>query len=342
NNKKAHVEKALNTVYQTDDDLYAHYVLAFGKPAGNVSGSTTSWTPVINKNIGANFSVDRNDSGEFRYKYHGVDGDDIISTKYSIGGTAISMLNRNDMHIITGEGDDIVSVGQDIGAWYGPVGADIKYFTDMGDGDDILFVGLSNESIQINLRADGSLRAIGKDDYLSSGEIINVSGNYDSSDGGVISSTTISMGSGDDTILALGHSGGGNAVQNSVISLGSGNDIIQVNGSIERSHIDGGAGFDTLVISNGTIYSGSFSGFEMVELTSSGHLVLDSKDFAYDDVNRILKVTGDYGSSVDIQNFDFREGGVGHINENNTGYTTYISSDHPDMSLWIQDGVEIK
>ncbi len=92
------------------------------------------------------------------------------------------------------------------------------------------------------------------------------------------------MGNGDDTILALGWSDGGNAVQNSIIELGSGNDTMQVNGTIEASKIDGGAGFDTLIISNGTISSESFTGFEKIELMSSGHLVLHSKDFSNHDI----------------------------------------------------------
>ncbi|STK69455.1 Domain of uncharacterised function (DUF1707) [Escherichia coli] len=341
-NAKVHVEKALNTVYQTNDDLYAKYAASFNKPAGNVDGSTTLWKPVLNKNNGAYFSSAKNAVGEFKYIYNGLNDTDIISTKYSIGGTGRSMTTRNDMDILTGEGDDIIAVGQDIGRSYSTGYTDKKYLTDMGDGNDILFVGLSNENVQINLRADGSLRAIKKGDYFTSGEIINVSGDYDSDSGGVISSTTIKMGNGDDTILALGWSDGGNAVQNSIIELGSGNDTMQVNGTIEASKIDGGAGFDTLIISNGTISSESFTGFEKIELMSSGHLVLHSKDFSNHDIGGILKVTGETGSSVNIQDFNWQQGRLGRIEEDGVSYTTYISAEYPDLSLWVQDGIDIR
>ncbi|KAA2005137.1 hypothetical protein EA431_24425 [Escherichia coli] len=341
-NAKVHVEKALNTVYQTNDDLYAKYAASFNKPAGNVDGSTTLWKPVLNKNNGAYFSSARNAVGEFKYIYNGLNDTDIISTKYSIGGTGRTMTTRNDMDILTGEGDDIIAVGQDIGRSYSTGYTDKKYLTDMGDGNDILFVGLSNENVQINLRADGSLRAIKKGDYFTSGEIINVSGDYDSDSGGVISSTTIKMGNGDDTILALGWSDGGNAVQNSIIELGSGNDTMQVNGTIEASKIDGGAGFDTLIISNGTISSESFTGFEKIELMSSGHLVLHSKDFSNHDIGGILKVTGETGSSVNIQDFNWQQGRLGRIEEDGVSYTTYISAEYPDLSLWVQDGIDIR
>ena len=341
-NAKVHVEKALNTVYQTNDDLYAKYAASFNKPAGNVDGSTTLWKPVLNKNNGAYFSSARNAVGEFKYIYNGLNDTDIISTKYSIGGTGRTMTTRNDMDILTGEGDDIIAVGQDIARSYSTGYTDKKYLTDMGDGNDILFVGLSNENVQINLRADGSLRAIKKGDYFTSGEIINVSGDYDSDSGGVISSTTIKMGNGDDTILALGWSDGGNAVQNSIIELGSGNDTMQVNGTIEASKIDGGAGFDTLIISNGTISSESFTGFEKIELMSSGHLVLHSKDFSNHDIGGILKVTGETGSSVNIQDFNWQQGRLGRIEEDGVSYTTYISAEYPDLSLWVQDGIDIR
>ncbi|WP_250392908.1 GA-like domain-containing protein [Escherichia coli] len=341
-NAKVHVEKALNTVYQTNDDLYAKYAASFNKPAGNVDGSTTLWKPVLNKNNGAYFSSARNAIGEFKYIYNGLNDTDIISTKYSIGGTGRTMTTRNDMDILTGEGDDIIAVGQDIGRSYSTGYTDKKYLTDMGDGNDILFVGLSNENVQINLRADGSLRAIKKGDYFTSGEIINVSGDYDSDSGGVISSTTIKMGNGDDTILALGWSDGGNAVQNSIIELGSGNDTMQVNGTIEASKIDGGAGFDTLIISNGTISSESFTGFEKIELMSSGHLVLHSKDFSNHDIGGILKVTGETGSSVNIQDFNWQQDRLGRIEEDGVSYTTYISAEYPDLSLWVQDGIDIR
>ncbi|EEQ8884132.1 hypothetical protein GLQ51_004448 [Escherichia coli] len=341
NNAKVHLEKALNTVIQPNDDLYASYKLAFGKPEGNPEGSTSSWREVLNRNSGSGFTVDKNHAGEFRYTYNGLEDSDIISTGYSIGGISRTMISRNDMSINTNGGDDIIAVGQDIGRSYSAGYTDKKYVTDMGDGNDILFVGLSNEAVQINLRADGSLRVIDKGNDFSSGDLINVSADYDSDNGGVISSTTINMGSGDDTILALGFSSGGNAIQNSTIALGAGNDIIQVNGGIEASKIDGGTGFDTLIISNGTISSDSFTGFEKIELASSGHLLLHSKDFSNHDIGGILKVTGENGSTVNIQNFNWQESGLGRTEEDGVIYTTYISSDYPDLSLWVQDSIEI-
>lgn len=97
-----------------------------------MDGSTTLWKPVLNKNNGAYFSSAKNAVGEFKYIYNGLNDTDIISTKYSIGGTGRSMTTRNDMDILTGEGDDIIAVGQDIGRSYSTGYTDKKYLTDMG------------------------------------------------------------------------------------------------------------------------------------------------------------------------------------------------------------------
>ncbi|MEJ3026008.1 hypothetical protein WDJ69_23610, partial [Escherichia coli] len=340
-NAKVHLEKVLTTVYQPDDDLYAKY-------AWNLSGggapekSTTSWTPVLEKNPGVYFSADKNNSGEYVYTYNGVDDSDIISTGYSIGGTARTMVSRNDMVIDTRGGDDIIATGMDLGRSYSAGYYDKKYTTSMGDGDDILIVGLGNSNVGIHLKDDASLRIADRDDVISDGELLLPSNSYDHGSGGIISSTTITMGNGDDTLLALGYEGFGQAIVNTDIDLGAGNDILHVNGDVEAVSIKGGSGIDILAISHGTLSTKDFSGFEVIELgDNNGGVNIIASDLVKNGVDIVeggsLKITGSSNSTVNLDGDDWKSGGV--QSEDGVNYNVYTHDAAPDIKVLIDEHI---
>ncbi|HFP0119012.1 TPA: hypothetical protein ACHKFQ_004820, partial [Escherichia coli] len=340
-NAKVHLEKVLTTVYQPDDDLYAKY-------AWNLSGggapekSTTSWTPVLEKNPGVYFSADKNNSGEYVYIYNGVDDSDIISTGYSIGGTARTMVSRNDMVIDTRGGDDIIATGMDLGRSYSAGYYDKKYTTSMGDGDDILIVGLGNSNVGIHLKDDASLRIADRDDVISDGELLLPSNSYEHGSGGIISSTTITMGNGDDTLLALGYEGFGQAIVNTDIDLGAGNDILHVNGDVEAVSIKGGSGIDILAISHGTLSTKDFSGFEVIELgDNNGGVNIIASDLVKNGVDIVeggsLKITGSSNSTVNLDGDDWKSGGV--QSEDGVNYNVYTHDAAPDIKVLIDEHI---
>ncbi|MCN3363854.1 hypothetical protein MLK46_25515 [Escherichia coli] len=339
---KAHLEKALNTVYQPNDDLYASYAFGFGKPTGNPEASTSTWREVLNQNGVSGFSVDKNHAGEFRYTYNGLEGSDIISTGYSIGGTARTMISRNDMVINTNGGDDIIAVGMDLGRSYSAGYTDKKYVTSTGDGDDILIVGLGNNNVGIHLKDDASLRISDRDDVISDGELLLPSNSYDHGSGGIISSTTITMGDGDDTLLALGYEGFGNAIVNTDIDLGAGNDTIHVNGDVEAVSIKGGSGMDILAISHGTLSTKDFSGFEVIDLgDNNGGVNIIASDLVKSGVDAIeggtLKIIGSSNSRVNLDGDDWKSDGV--QSEDGVNYNVYTHEAAPDIKILIDEHI---
>ncbi|ENF6260238.1 hypothetical protein ABRW01_005317, partial [Escherichia coli] len=340
---KAHLEKALNTVYQPNDDLYASYAFGFGnKPVGNPEESTTTWREVLNQNGVSGFNVDKNDNGEFRYTYNGLEGSDIISTGYSIGGTARTMISRNDMVINTNGGDDIIAVGMDVGRSYSAGYTDKKYLTSTGDGDDILIVGLGNNNVGIHLKDDASLRISDRDDVISDGELLLPSSSYDHGSGGIISSTTITMGDGDDTLLALGYEGFGNAIVNTDIDLGAGNDTIHVNGDVKAVSIKGGSGMDILAISHGTLSTKDFSGFEVIDLgDNNGGVNIIASDLVKSGVDAIeggtLKIIGSSNSGVNLDGDDWKPDGV--QSEDGVNYNVYTHEAAPDIKILIDEHI---
>ncbi|WP_309820180.1 GA-like domain-containing protein, partial [Escherichia coli] len=339
---KAHLEKALNTVYQPNNDLYASYAFGFGKPTGNPEASTSTWREVLNQNGVSGFSVDKNHAGEFRYTYNGLEGSDIISTGYSIGGTGRTMITRNDMVINTNGGDDIIAVGMDLGRSYSAGYTDKKYVTSTGDGDDILIVGLGNNNVGIHLKDDASLRISDRDDVISDGELLLPSNSYDHGSGGIISSTTITMGDGDDTLLALGYEGFGNAIVNTDIDLGAGNDTIHVNGDVEAVSIKGGSGMDILAISHGTLSTKDFSGFEVIDLgDNNGGVNIIASDLVKSGVDAIeggtLKIIGSSNSRVNLDGDDWKSDGV--QSEDGVNYNVYTHEAAPDIKILIDEHI---
>ncbi|OII83876.1 hypothetical protein BHF00_00550 (plasmid) [Escherichia coli] len=342
NNAKAHLEKALNTVYQPNDDLYAVYKSAFNKPAGNPEASTTSWREVLNQNGVSGFSADKGHDGAYRYTYNGLDGDDVISTAYSVGGTGRTMISRNDMVINTNGGDDIISVGMDYGRSYSAGYTDKKYYTDMGAGDDIMMIGLGNNKVGVHLRDDLSLRIVDRDDNINNGELLLPVSQYDKGTGGIISSTSINMGDGNDTLLAFGYEGFGKAIVNTNIDLGAGNDIIHVNGDVDAVNIKGGAGMDTLAISHGTISTTDFSGFEVIELgDNNGGINVIASALVHSGVDAIeggiLKITGTSNTRVNLDGNDWKSGGA--LSEDGVNYNVYTHDAAPDIKILIDEHI---
>ena len=342
NNAKAHLEKALNTVYQPNDDLYAVYKFGFNKPTGNPEASTTSWREVLNQNGVSGFSVDQGHDGSYRYIYNGLDGDDVISTAYSVGGTGRTMVSRNDMVINTNAGDDIISVGMDYGRSYSAGYTDKKYVTNMGAGDDIMMIGLGNNKVGVHLRDDLSLRIVDRDDTINNGELLFPVSQYDKGTGGIISSTTINMGDGNDTLLACGYEEGGKAIVNSNIDLGAGNDIIHVNGDVEAVNIKGGAGMDTLAISHGTLTTTDFSGFEVIELgDNNGGINVIASALVHSGVDAIeggiLKITGTSNTRVNLDGNDWKFGGP--LSEDGVNYNVYTHDAAPGIKILIDEHI---
>ncbi len=342
NNAKAHLEKALNTVYQPNDDLYAVYKSAFNKPAGNPEASTTSWREVLNQNGVSGFSADKGHDGAYRYTYNGLDGDDVISTAYSVGGTGRTMVSRNDMVINTNDGDDIISVGMDYGRSYSAGYTDKKYYTEMGAGDDIMMIGLGNNKVGVHLRDDLSLRIVDRDDNINNGELLLPVSQYDKGTGGIISSTSINMGDGNDTLLAFGYEGFGKAIVNTNIDLGAGNDIIHVNGDVEAVNIKGGAGMDTLAISHGTLTTTDFSGFEVIELgDNNGGINVIASALVHSGVDAIeggtLKITGTSNTRVNLDGNDWKSGGP--LSEDGVNYNVYTHDEAPGIKILIDEHI---
>ncbi|MCX0120728.1 hypothetical protein NMW32_19080 [Escherichia coli] len=338
-------EKAFSNVYQTGD-LYAKTdtTSMFAPAATKLAKSTAQWTTILEKNAGAQMSQDQNAGGETRYIYNGSSGSDVITVGESFGGTGLNMAaTRNDMKVMTGDGDDIIITGRDYGRLASSGQWDYKYLTEMGDGNDTLIVGASNSNLNVILFNDGSIGAVNKDNSQF-GDVIPFDSAYDTSYGGQISGTTIDMGSGNDTVLALGYESGGTAVINATIKLGAGNDTIQIYGDVEGgsspSVITGDAGMDTLIITNGSVFSEHFSGFEKIELGSKGEVKIVAKDLVGNDSNVIqggmLKITGNSDSKVDLDG-EWIKGET--WNEGDITYTSYTHESAPGISVLIEDKI---
>ncbi|MGF2958670.1 GA-like domain-containing protein [Escherichia coli] len=338
-------EKAFSNVYQTGD-LYAKTdtTSLFAPAATKLAKSTAQWTTILEKNAGVQMSQDQNAGGETRYIYNGSSGSDVITVGESFGGTGLNMAaTRNDMKVMTGDGDDIIITGRDYGRLASSGQWDYKYLTEMGDGNDTLIVGASNSNLNVILFNDGSIGAVNKDNSQF-GDVIPFDSAYDTSYGGQISGTTIDMGSGNDTVLALGYESGGTAVINATIKLGAGNDTIQIYGDVEGgsspSVITGDAGMDTLIITNGSVFSEHFSGFEKIELGSKGEVKIVAKDLVGNDSNVIqggmLKITGNSDSKVDLDG-EWIKGET--WNEGDITYTSYTHESAPGISVLIEDKI---
>ncbi|TJE57498.1 GA-like domain-containing protein, partial [Escherichia coli] len=346
-NGKADAEEAAVAFYEralpsnVSGDLYPQPSI-FGDKVSSVS---KNWSTLLDSNPGSYVTYQRLDSGANQYNYNGHTGSDVISITDSFGGLDRTQASRFPLGLFTGEGNDLIVTGRDYGRNTSVGYTDHSHRTDMGNGDDTLVVGVGNNDVTLYVNEEGQLRAT-TDSYNGSTSI-DYTGLNSSSSGGTISGTDIVMGAGNDTVLALGYEGNSaDAIINTNIDLGAGNDFIYANGKISTNNgtqvnIIGGEGFDTISLDNTTVTSAMFSGFEHVDLHSTSHLILNSDDFKSQDIEgEILKISGSSGASVDVQNFDWEN--LGSANDGDVKYFTYQSSDIPGLTLWIQEGIEVK
>ncbi|WP_244580400.1 GA-like domain-containing protein [Escherichia coli] len=335
----AFYERALPS--NVSGDLYPQPSI-FGDKVSSVS---KNWSTLLDSNPGSYVTSQGLDSGANQYNYNGHTGSDVISITDSFGGLDRTQASRFPVGLFTGEGNDLIVTGRDYGRNTSAGYTDHSHRTDMGNGDDTLVVGVGNNDVTLYVNEEGQLRAT-TDSYNGSTSI-DYTGLNSSSSGGTISGTDIVMGAGNDTVLALGYEGNSaDAIINTNIDLGAGNDFIYANGEISTNNgtqvnIIGGEGFDTISLDNTTVTSAMFSGFEHVDLHSTSHLILNSDDFKSQDIEGgILKISGSSGASVDVQNFDWEN--LGSANDGDVKYFTYQSSDIPGLTLWIQEGIEVK
>ncbi|WP_096854905.1 GA-like domain-containing protein [Escherichia coli] len=335
----AFYERALSS--NVSGDLYPQ-PSTFGDKVSSVS---KNWSTLLDSNPGSYVTSQRLDSGANQYNYNGHTGSDVISIIDSLGGLDRTQASRFPVGLFTGEGNDLIVTGKDYGRNTSAGYTDHSHRTDMGNGDDTLVVGVGNNDVTLYVNEEGQLRAT-TDSYNGSTSI-DYTGINSSSSGGTISGTDIVMGAGNDTVLALGYEGNSaDAIINTNIDLGAGNDFIYANGEISTNNgtqvnIIGGEGFDTISLDNTTVTSAMFSGFEHVDLHSTSHLILNSDDFKSQDIEEgILKISGSSGASVDVQNFDWEN--LGSTNDGDVKYLTYQSTDIPGLTLWIQEGIEVK
>ncbi|WP_097744464.1 GA-like domain-containing protein [Escherichia coli] len=346
-NGKADAEEAAVAFYEralpsnVSGDLYPQPSI-FGDKVSSVS---KNWSTLLDSNPGSYVTSQRLDSGANQYNYNGHTGSDVISITDSFGGLDRTQASRFPVGLFTGEGNDLIVTGRDYGRNTSAGYTDHSHRTDMGNGDDTLVVGVGNNDVTLYVNEEGQLRAT-TDSYNGSTSI-DYTGLNSSSSGGTISGTDIVMGAGNDTVLALGYEGNSaDAIINTNIDLGAGNDFIYANGKISTNNgtqvnIIGGEGFDTISLDNTTVTSAMFSGFEHVDLHSTSHLILNSDDFKSQDIEgEILKISGSSGASVNVQNFDWEN--LGSANDGDVKYFTYQSSDIPGLTLWIQEGIEVK
>ncbi|OTE33077.1 hypothetical protein AW114_24330 [Escherichia coli] len=310
-----------------------------------VSSVSKNWSTLLDSNPGSYVTFQKLDSGVNQYNYNGHTGSDVISIIDSLGGLDRTQASRFPVGLFTGEGNDLIVTGKDYGRNTSAGYTEHSHRTDMGNGDDTLVVGVGNNDVTLYVNEEGQLRAT-TDSYNGSTSI-DYTGINSSSSGGTISGTDIVMGAGNDTVLALGYEGNSaDAIINTNIDLGAGNDFIYANGEISTNNgtqvnIIGGEGFDTISLDNTTVTSAMFSGFEHVDLHSTSHLILNSDDLKSQDIEEgILKISGSSGASVDVQNFDWEN--LGSTNDGDVKYLTYQSSDIPGLTLWIQEGIEVK
>ncbi|EKL8941249.1 hypothetical protein QSF18_004977 [Escherichia coli] len=346
-NGKADAEEAAVAFYEralpsnVSGDLYPQPSI-FGDKVSSVS---KNWSTLLDSNPGSYVTSQRLDSGVNQYNYNGHTGSDVISITDSFGGLDRTQASRFPVGLFTGEGNDLIVTGRDYGRNTSVGYTDHSHRTDMGNGDDTLVVGVGNNDVTLYVNEEGQLRAT-TDSYNGSTSI-DYTGLNSSSSGGTISGTDIVMGAGNDTVLALGYEGNSaDAIINTNIDLGAGNDFIYANGEISTNNgtqvnIIGGEGFDTISLDNTTVTSAMFSGFEHVDLHSTSHLILNSDDFKSQDIEgEILKISGSSGASVDVQNFDWEN--LSSANDGDVKYFTYQSTDIPGLTLWIQEGIEVK
>ncbi|RDP55913.1 hypothetical protein C4A50_02572 [Escherichia coli] len=305
-----------------------------------------NWEGILNANLGAYVTREVSSTNAEQYNYNGINGSDIISIKNSLFGLDRTQISRQPVGLFTGEGDDIIVTGQDYGRNTSLGNTDHANITNMGGGDDTLVVGAGNNNVTLYVNDDGQLRATtdGYDGLYS----INYNQINPGVTGGTISGTDISMGEGNDTILALGTEGNtADAIINTNIDLGQGNDFIYINGNVSSAwntsvNIRGNEGVDTLFIDNGNISSLQFSGFEVIKLGRNGGGNIREVDLLKSGADAIeggdLKIIREASSRVKLEG-DFIQKGIETVEGVN--YLVYSNDNTPGIRILVDTDIPL-
>ncbi|WP_251302337.1 GA-like domain-containing protein [Escherichia coli] len=328
-------------------DLYPNAPrFSWSTESNKISTVNKNWEGILNANPGAYVTREVISTNVEQYNYNGINGSDIISIKNSLFGLDRTQVNRQPVGLFTGEGNDIIVTGQDYGRNTSLGYTDHANITNMGGGDDTLVVGAGNNNVTLYVNDDGQLRATtdGYDGLYS----INYNQINPGVTGGTISGTDISMGEGNDTILALGTEGNtADAIINTNIDLGQGNDFIYINGNVSSAwntsvNIRGNEGVDTLFIDNGNISSLQFSGFEVIKLGRNGGVNIREVDLLKSGADAIeggdLKIIREASSRVKLEG-DFIQKGIETVEGVN--YLVYSNDNTPGIRILVDTDIPL-
>ncbi len=328
-------------------DLYPNAPrFSWSTESNKISTVNKNWEGILNANPGAYVTREVISTNVEQYNYNGINGSDIISIKNSLFGLDRTQVDRQPVGLFTGEGNDIIVTGQDYGRNTSLGYTDHANITNMGGGDDTLVVGAGNNNVTLYVNDDGQLRATtdGYDGLYS----INYNQINPGVTGGTISGTDISMGEGNDTILALGTEGNtADAIINTNIDLGQGNDFIYINGNVSSAwntsvNIRGNEGVDTLFIDNGNISSLQFSGFEVIKLGRNGGVNIREVDLLKSGVDAIeggdLKIIREASSRVKLEG-DFIQKGIETVEGVN--YLVYSNDNTPGIRILVDTDIPL-
>ncbi|WP_231376455.1 GA-like domain-containing protein, partial [Escherichia coli] len=326
-------------------DLYPNAPrFSWSTESNKISTVNKNWEGILNANPGAYVTREVISTNVEQYNYNGINGSDIISIKNSLFGLDRTQVDRQPVGLFTGEGNDIIVTGQDYGRNTSLGYTDHANITNMGGGDDTLVVGAGNNNVTLYVNDDGQLRATtdGYDGLYS----INYNQINPGVTGGTISGTDISMGEGNDTILALGTEGNtADAIINTNIDLGQGNDFIYINGNVSSAwntsvNIRGNEGVDTLFIDNGNISSLQFSGFEVIKLGRNGGVNIREVDLLKSGADAIeggdLKIIREASSRVKLEG-DFIQKGIETVEGVN--YLVYSNDNTPGIRILVDTDI---
>ncbi|MCH4678240.1 hypothetical protein ODT36_21885 [Escherichia coli] len=328
-------------------DLYPNAPrFSWSTESNKISTVNKNWEGILNANPGAYVTREVISTNVEQYNYNGINGSDIISIKNSLFGLDRTQVDRQPVGLFTGEGNDIIVTGQDYGRNTSLGYTDHANITNMGGGDDTLVVGAGNNNVTLYVNDDGQLRATtdGYDGLYS----INYNQINPGVTGGTISGTDISMGEGNDTILALGTEGNtADAIINTNIDLGQGNDFIYINGNVSSAwntsvNIRGNEGVDTLFIDNGNISSLQFSGFEVIKLGRNGGVNIREVDLLKSGADAIeggdLKIIREASSRVKLEG-DFIQKGIETVEGVN--YLVYSNDNTPGIRILVDTDIPL-
>ncbi|WP_107695752.1 beta strand repeat-containing protein [Campylobacter concisus] len=235
--------------------------------------------------------------------------------------------NLTGTRIYTGDGNDTVNVR-------GGTFSEAEIGLDKGKNEVNIESGAVFGDRDAGLNGFGEHKTYIRSDHRASQnseDTINVKA------GATVKNAEIQTYGGEDTLNIDG------TVINSNIKLGSGNDTVSIgkNASIDGSStIDGGAGFDTLKVADGSIDFSRVKNFEKLDLTQGNNNVnLSAKDVLdMTDSNNKLRIDGNGDDHVTLQ------GGIGTWNKsaipNSDGYTVYTKTEGSHtVTLEIKDVV---